>query len=336
MGLILVTGATGFIGQHLCPLLTQRGHNVRGTLRKRVAPSEFPTCMQWVEIGDIGPSTEWSLALEDVDCVIHLAGLAHRPGTNGEKQAAEFMRVNAEGTRRLAEAVSKSPSVSRLVFVSSVGAVKSISDVVITDSTPCEPDSAYGRSKRAAELALEEVLQNSKVDWCVIRPTLVYGPGNPGNMARLLKGVSAGIPLPLSAIRNRRSFVFVKNLVDALERCAFHPGASRRVFMISDGEVVSTPQFLRELSRHCGKRILLFPVPRRVLKGLGKMGDVISRLLGRPVGFDSYSVNRVIGSLVVDISSLQQAIAWQPSFTMDQGLASSFSNHGEAQIPLPV
>lgn len=336
MSLILVTGATGFIGRHLCPLLAQRGHRVRGTLRKGLPPPEFATCMEWAEIGDIGPSTEWSLALEGVDCVIHLAGLAHRPGTNGENQAAEFMRVNAEGTRRLAEAVSQSPSVSRLVFVSSVGAVKSISEVVITDSTPCEPDSAYGRSKRAAELALEEVLQNSKVDWCVIRSTLVYGPGNPGNMARLLKGVGAGIPLPLSAIRNRRSFVFVKNLVDALERCAFHPAASRRVFMISDDEIVSTPQFLRKLSTHSGKRIFLFPVPGRVLKGLGKMGDVINRLVGKSVGFDSYSVNRVIGSLVVDISSLQQAIGWRPSFTMDQGLAYTFGNHGDAQILLPV
>src|SRR3972149_828428 len=128
MALILVTGATGFIGRHLCPMLRQRGHRVRATARRTPPLNESSADVEWVEIGDIGPITEWSGALKGVDCVIHLAGLAHRRA-NGKKDADEFMRVNAGGTRRLAEAVSGSTTVSRLVFLSSVGAVRSVSDV---------------------------------------------------------------------------------------------------------------------------------------------------------------------------------------------------------------
>ena len=309
---------------------------VRGTLRRKLPFSEVPGEVEWIDIGEIGPDTEWSIALERVNCVIHLAGLAHQIGKLGKKQSDDFMRVNAEGTRRLAKAISSSSSVTRLVYLSSVGAVKSVSEMVITDQTPCEPDAGYGQSKRAAERGVEEFLRESRADWCIIRAPLVYGPGNPGNMARLLKIMSTAVPLPFTAIRNRRSFVFVGNLVDVLERCAFHPGASRRVFFISDGEIVSTPELVRRLSKHAGKPTRVFPLPIGILKGLGIVGDVASRLLGRSVGLDSYSIDRLIGSLVVDISSLQQAIGWQPPFTMDQGLAYTFGNHGDAQIRLPV
>jgi len=276
--------------------------------------------VEWVEIGDIGPITEWSGALKGVDCVIHLAGLAHRRA-NGKKDADEFMRVNAGGTRRLAEAVSESTTVSRLVFLSSVGAVRSVSDVSLSDTSPCEPDTPYGYSKRAAELAVEEILEKSEADWCIIRSPLVYGPGNPGNMALLARLVKIGMPLPFGSIHGRRSFVFVGNLVDVLECSAFHPGASRRVFMISDGGALSTPDFIRRMAKQTGRPIGLFPVPIGVLRGLGKMGDVAGRLLGRSIGVDTYSVGRLIGSLVVDGTSIEQAVGWKPLFTVDQGLA---------------
>ena len=327
MSLVLVTGATGFVGGHLCPFLIRRGYAVRGTLHQR-QPENFPADMQWIKTGEIGPDTDWSAALDGVKYVIHLAGLAHRIGTDGEGPYDEFARVNTEGTRRLAEAVSVSPSVSRLLFVSSVGAVKSISEEIITDDTSCAPDNNYGRSKRAAEQAIKDVLRNSRADWCIIRPPLVYGPGNPGNMARLLTLIRSGIPLPFAAIRNKRSFLFVGNLLDAIENCISHRGASRRVFLISDGENLSTPELARRLARHAGKSSHLFPVPTGVLRGMGIIGDVVNRLSGKSIGLDSYSVKRLVGSLAVNMSSLQRATGWQPPFTLDEGLAHTLNPSG--------
>lgn len=327
MSLVLVTGATGFIGSHLCPFLLKQGYHVRGTFRQEPTDNLAPE-IEWIKIGDIGPGTDWSRALDGVRYVIHLAALAHQIGLRGHGQRDEFMRVNADGTRRLAESISAAPTVARLVVVSSIGAVKSFSSEVLTAATPCEPDTDYGFSKRAAELAVEEVLQKTRADWCIIRPTLVYGPGNPGNMARLLKLIKRGVPLPFAAIANQRSFTFVGNLLDVIERCLSHPGASRSIFMVSDGEDLSTPELMRRLARYADKSLLMFPMPKTFLSGLGKVGDLLSSLVKRPIGLDSYSIDRLVGSLSVDISSLRQAIGWQAPFTVDEGLAQTLRPNG--------
>src|SRR5690606_4094669 len=152
-------------------------------------------------------------------------------------------------------------SVKRLVFVSSIGAVCTLSEETVTESTPCDPESDYGKSKRGAELKLQEILADAPADWCILRPTLVYGPENPGNMLRLLQLIKTGLPLPLGSVRNRRSFVFVGNLVDALEKCMHHPGVSRKIFHVSDNEVFSTPELLGLLGRQTGRPVRLLPFP---------------------------------------------------------------------------
>jgi nucleoside-diphosphate-sugar epimerase len=327
MSSILVTGATGFVGRHLCSLLARHGYTVYGTLRQAEPPADFPAHITWVRVGDIGPNTDWSVALNGMDYVIHLAALAHQMDIQGKGKIEEYMRVNAAGTRCLVQAISTTPTVRRLIYVSSVSAVKSLSNQAISEGAPCEPDTDYGRSKRAAEQSIEEILQDSRTDWCIIRPPLVYGPGNPGNMARLLKLINAGIPLPLAAINSQRSFVFIGNMIDALERCLWHPGASRRTFLISDGEDISTPELMRRLAQYTGKRLYLFPVPIELLDGLGHIGDLIGHFTGRSIGLDSYSIKRLTGSLTVDSKLLRKAIEWYPPFTMDQGLATTLITH---------
>ncbi len=318
---VLVTGATGFIGRHLCRALVERGYTVRGTLRSPAPPADAPAGVEWVNVGEIGPDTDWSAALSGIRYVAHLAGLAHRLDQPEKTEPGEYLRVNAAGTRQLAEALAASPDAQRLVFVSSVAAVKSLSEEIITDATPCHPQNPYGESKRAAEDAVRQVLAAGRPDWCTVRPPLVYGPGNPGNMARLLKMIDAGLPLPVGSIRNRRSFLFIGNLVDALERCLTHAGASRRVFLISDGEDVSTPELVRRLAQHAHRRTRLLPVPAGILAGAARLGDVAGSVLGRSVGLDTYSLQRLCGSLAVDASALRQSIGWEPPFTLDDGIA---------------
>ncbi|MBI1295531.1 NAD-dependent epimerase/dehydratase family protein [bacterium] len=322
--MILVTGATGFIGQHLCRFLLTKGSKIRGVCRNSKFFADETPEIEWVQIPEIGPETNWSEALDGVEYVVHLAALAHQMGIKADGRTAEFMRTNALGTHRLAEAIAKTEHISRLLFLSSIGAVKSFSEEVVSEQTQCQPDTEYGQSKLAAETVIKTVLNKSKSDWTIIRPVLVYGPGNPGNMARLLKLVKIGLPLPLGSIENRRSFVFVGNLVDAVTKALTHPSASRKTFLVSDGEDVSTPQLIRILSEQAGLPARLIPLPVEMLKLLGKAGDTLERILGIPTGMDSYSIDRLIGSLTVDSTAIINELGWFPPYTLAEGLKVTF------------
>lgn len=317
---VLVTGATGFVGHHLCELLMTRGYQVRGTFRTQYSGASLPKNIDWIRIDTIGPDTEWSKALDSVDYVVHLAALAHQIGPKGEGRAEEFVRVNALGTQSLARAVAASPTVRRLVFVSSIGAVRSVSSSQITATSICEPDTDYGRSKLLAEQYVRDALESGDPDWCIIRPVLVYGPGNPGNMDRLLRLIQTRIPLPLDAIKNRRSFIYIGNLVNLLVECLEHPEASGQVFLANDGKDMSTPDLVRRIAQVSGQKVVLFPLPIAGLRLLGRFGDWVQHFTGRSMGLDTYSVDRLIGSLWVDSSPLGDLLDWNPPFSVDSGL----------------
>lgn len=322
---VLVTGATGFVGRHLCKHLAAKGYQVRGSFRQSSSIIDELQDIDWVSITDIGPDTDWSEALDGVQYIVHLAALAHQIGTKGQGRLDEFMHVNAGGTRQLAEQCLSVGTVQRIIYVSSIGAVCSMNSSRVTDETPCTPDMDYGKSKLAGEIALRETLtQSHSPDWCILRPTLVYGPGNPGNMARLLKLVKTGLPLPFASINNQRSFIFIRNLVDAIEKTLTHPAASRKTFLVSDGEDVSTPQLIRILAEQSGHTARLVSMPIAVLEFIGKAGDGVERLLGISTGLDTYSVQRLTGSLVVDSLSIRREIDWSPPYTLAQGLKLTF------------
>jgi nucleoside-diphosphate-sugar epimerase len=316
---ILVTGATGFVGRHLVPALATGGHLVRATCRPgrsggcRAGPGE------WMELCDITSETEWSRAVQDMEAVIHLAGLAHQIGPGAETRETEFQRVNARGTERLAAAARRA-GLQRLIMVSTIAVHGPYHGTPFEEASPCMPDTAYGRSKLEGEQAVQRILGNGPTDWCIVRPPLVYGPGNPGNMARLLRLIQRGLPLPLGRIEARRSYVYVGNLVDLLARCLTHPGASRRVFLVDDGEPIATRDLIRLLAWHTGKPAHLFSVPPSALRALGRIGEHLLRVLGRPVGIDSYSIDRLMGSLVIDSRAVRSALGWSPPFTQEAGI----------------
>ena len=304
---VLVTGATGFVGHTLCGHLTQHGHEVRRAVRAARGTSG-PSTAAIVAVGDIGPSTDWTASVDGMAAVVHLAARVHRLEDTAADALAEYRRINVEGTRSLAIAALRA-GVRRLVFLSSakVNGERSVQPFRELDAPHAED--AYAVSKLEAEEALKQTLAAGQTQWTILRPPLVYGPGVRANFLRLMRAVAGGVPLPLGAIDNRRSLLYVGNLVDAIRVCLSHPGAAEQVFLLSDGEDVSTPELVRRLAAALQVRPRLLRVPVPLLRLAG-------RLTGRVAG-----VERLTGSLQVDSSRIRAALGWTPPCSLDQGLA---------------
>ncbi len=305
---ILVTGANGFIGSALCKELVHRNISVRGTVRSGSDIKLSRANYEILDVGDIGPNTDWSEALVGVQTVVHLAAKAHVIQENVVEPLAVFRTVNVEGTRKLAMA-SLGAEVKRFVFVSSIGVngVETFSKPFNERDIP-KPHSPYAQSKWEAE----EVLRNLSKDVCmevvIIRPPLVYGPGAPGNFDRMLRIVAKGLPLPLGYIHNKRSFVALENLLDLIVTCIGNPAAANQTFLAGDGEDVSTTELLRRMGNALDKPVRLIPLPVGLL-------TFLASLFGK-----KNMVQRLCGSLRVDISKAKELLGWDPPVSVEEGL----------------
>ncbi|TMC47085.1 MAG: NAD-dependent epimerase/dehydratase family protein [Chloroflexi bacterium] len=201
--------------------------------------------------------------------------------------------------------------VRRLVFLSSI-AVYGRSRPRIDDQSVRHPEDDYGWSKLEAEDAVQFELSRGATDWCILRPPLVYGQGSPGNMPRLETLVASGLPLPFGGIRNRRSYIFVDNLIDAIITVLRYPSDIRASYVLSDGSDLATPDLVSALAAASRRQVRLLNVPVPILETLGRAGDLAARVLGRRIGLDSRSINRLVGSLVVDSSRFRAVFAWHP------------------------
>jgi len=220
-----------------------------------------------------------------------------------------YIDTNARGTERLA-AASAAAGVRRLVLLSSVKVNgESTGERAFRPDDRPQPEDAYARSKWLAESGLKDVSSSTGMEAVIVRPPLVYGPGVRANFLRLIRWVEAGWPLPLGAVHNRRSLVSVWNLCDLLVRALEHPRAAGGTFMVSDGEDLSTPDLIRRIGAAMGKRVVLPPVPVSML-------SIGGRLLGRGA-----EVERLCGSLAVDISSTRERLDWTPPVTVDESIA---------------
>jgi nucleoside-diphosphate-sugar epimerase len=303
---VLVTGATGLVGRAVTERLLLDQRAVRMAVRRPAAALRMAEILQ---IGDIGPETDWVSALKNVDCVVHCAARAHVFRDPHPNPLAAYREVNVQGTLRLAEQASEC-GVRRFVFVSSVkvNGERTQPNFPFIFSDPVAPEDAYGRSKWEAEQVLNDVGARTGLEVVIVRPPLVYGPRARGNFSRLLELVKRGMPLPLAAVNNRRSMVALDNLVDLLIRCIDHPAATGQTFMVSDGEDLSTPDLIRRQAGVMGRPARLIPVPVRFLR-------IAGRLTGK-----STEVERLVGSLQVDISHTRNLLDWTPPVSVDEGL----------------
>ncbi|QFU14887.1 NAD-dependent epimerase/dehydratase family protein [Microvirga thermotolerans] len=296
--LIALTGATGFIGRHLLAELPKRGYRVRVLLRR---PAEVPEGATSAVIGDIAQPFNMAAALRDADAVIHSAGLAHAMSGLPED---DYRAINTEGTLALARAAERA-GVRRFLFLSSIRAQSGpAAREVLTEDMEPRPTDAYGRSKLEAEQGLAALA----LDWAALRPVLVYGPGVKGNMAALMALARSPWPLPLGALRARRSLLSLDNLTAAVDALLKAPGPLRRPFIAADPEPVTVPEIVAALRAGMGRGPGLVPVPPALLR-------MAAALAGRVEAYE-----RLAGSLVASPDALRR-IGWEPVTGTRDGLA---------------
>jgi UDP-glucose 4-epimerase len=305
--LCTVTGANGFLGYSLCMALVRRGIRVRGAVRN---PSlQLPAQVEPVHVTNLAPDTDWSAAVKGADTIVHTAARVHVMRDKEGDPLAEFRRVNVAGTLNLARQAAVA-GVRRFIFISSIkvnGEFTKPGQLYRPDDVPAPMD-AYGISKFEAEDGLRKIALECGLEAVIIRPVLVYGPGVKANFLAMMNWLNKGIPLPLGAIDNRRSFVALDNLVDLIMTCVTHPAAANQIFLVSDGEDLSTTTLLRNMAVALGKKANLVPMPASILRGVAGF-----------LGMKDFA-RRLCESLQVDISKTRNLLGWTPPESVSNAL----------------
>ena len=305
--MILVTGATGFVGRSLVTKLASDGHDTRACVRHDTAV--MPDGVQAWQVGDLTGEVDWRPTLGGIEIVVHAAARVHVMDEIAADALSEFRRVNVAGTLNLARQAATA-GVQRFVFISSIkvnGEATQPGHPFTADEAPA-PQDAYGLSKMEAEQGLREIAAETGMEFVIIRPPLVYGPGVKANFSAMMRWLRRGVPLPLGAIHNQRSLVALDNLVDLVVTCLRHPAAANQTFLVSDGEDVSTTELLRRMGQAINCPARLIPVAASWL-------EQAAALIGK-----RNMAQRLCGSLQVDIQKTRQLLGWSPPVTLDQGL----------------
>jgi nucleoside-diphosphate-sugar epimerase len=305
--MILVTGGSGFVGNALC-LSLSKNFIIRTSIRDK-SKNIFLKNIDTFKASLI-PDEDWSLPLFGVSTVVHCAARVHVMNENSKDPLLEFRRVNVDGTLNLARQACKA-GVGRFVFISSIkvnGESTKLGYPFIADGllTPSDP---YGISKYEAETRLLELSKETGMEVVIIRSPLVYGPGVKANFLSMMGWLWRGIPLPLGGIKdNRRSFIYIDNLIDVIVKCISHPAAANQTFLVSDDEDLSTTLLLDRMAGALGVSSNLIPVPESLIRfGVN--------LIGR-----SDVTQRLCGSLQVDIKKTKDILGWSPPVSVKEGL----------------
>lgn len=298
---VLVTGASGFVGRDLTQALSKAGHGIRAAARD-LSAIKPDVNIETVPLPDLSQPVDWRPLLRDVDAVVHLAGIAHVSTAITEER---YDKVNRLATKSLALAASMTPSVQRLVFVSSIRAQTGpSSDRVLTESDTPAPTDAYGRSK----LAAEGFVRGYGVPATILRPVVIYGPQARANVAQLMKIASLPFPLPFGAFSNKRSLLALANMISAIQFVLEQPATAGETYVVADQTPVSLADMISIMRRASGRKPGLIPVPP----------DWIGRALRTAGKADIWE--RIGSSLVADGAKLREA-GWKPPVDTPEALA---------------
>ncbi|MAC23643.1 SDR family oxidoreductase [Marinobacter sp.] len=302
---ILVTGGSGFVGSALIKRLLSEHRDILAVGRSDVnLPVETVKVSSFSELGALGQR------LGSIDVVVHCAARAHIMNDNTVDPLAEYRKVNVDGSLNVARHALEA-GVKRFLFVSSikVNGEHTPPGRPFTEEAAPAPEDPYGISKYEAERELQALCAETDMELVIIRPPLVYGPGVKGNFASMIRLMEKGLPLPLGAVRNKRSLVALDNLVDLIVTCVDSPAAANQVFLAADGQDISTTELLRNVANAMGKPARLLPVPSGLL------------MLGASLFGKNAVAKRLLGSLQVDISKARELLGWQPPVSVEEGLA---------------
>ena len=301
---VLVTGATGFVG---CSVLNE----LKSAMHLQVSAASRSFCKRSdsMQEGQVNFSRlmddDWQLG--NVDVVVHLANKAHVFYRSEEEASREYQKFNIELTERLAKNAARN-GVKRFVFLSSISVYGDAAKGILTEMSAPNPTSAVGVSKLMAEKKLKEIGEQTDMEVVIIRSPLVYGPGAPGNMGKLIEAVRKGSFLPFGKAKNKRSLIALENLASFVACVVSHPNAGNQLFLVSDGEDFSLAEFLMKIGETLNRRALLIPIPVSLI-------FFCAKLMGK-----SRLVDKVFGELVIDCSKAKTLLSWSPCVSMDDQL----------------
>jgi len=304
---ILITGANGFVGRALTHHLLSKGWQVSCVMRSDSMLHDEVD--RKIILPSIDERTVWAEALSGCAVVIHLAARVHVMNDHASDPLVEFRKTNVEGTLNLARQAAEA-GVKRFIFISSikVNGEQTLPGLPFTEADTAKPQDAYGQSKYEAEQGLMAIARKTGMEVVIIRPPLIYGAGVKANFASMLNYVKRGMLLPLGAIHNKRSFVYLGNLLSLIECCIGHPAAANQVFLVSDGNDLSTTALLRCCAAAMGVKARLLPVPQGVI-------EFFATMLGKKA-----VAQRLCGNLQVDISKARAVLGWTPPVSVADGL----------------
>lgn len=316
----VVSGATGFIGRRLVMALERQGIQiavlVRDSNKAKSLWADSP--IGWHQV-DFCANVDIGAVCEGADTVFHLAGYAHADDANDDTASTLHRTVTVEGTRALLNEAVRA-GVQRFVFVSSVKAIGEGSDHCLDENSPVAPATAYGRAKHEAEKVVLETGPRHGMHVAVLRLPLVYGPGNKGNLPRMIEAIDRGRFLPPPEVHNKRSMVHVDDVVQALLLAVENPNANSAVYLITDGRTYSTREMYALIRRALGWAEARWAVPAGALRSIAWMGDAIGRLRGRPFFFNSIVLDKLLGSAWYSSAKIERDLGFKPVHTFETSL----------------
>lgn len=295
---IMVTGASGFVGRPLLAALLRAGFVVRAVTRRHVS---LPDGVESVIIPDLAAAIDWKPILQDVNAIVHLAGLTHAPDVDDDNFA--YDQVNWIATQHLAQA-AKEIGIERLIFISSVRAQTGASaPSILSEQDEPHPTNSYGRSK----LHAEQAIRASGVPFTIFRPVVIYGPNPKGNMRTLVRLAQSSLPFPLTSLTGRRSVLGIDNLISAIIFALKTPATINETYLLADPQPMTIGEILKILRQKIGRPLLDLYIPQaliHILLVVSGHGELWSRL---------------VGGLVVDTSKFQ-SLGWRPVRSSAEGL----------------